>query len=97
MNFNDITIGQLLVLIAAITAIATFIGKVSTPVKTFEKRVSDLEQHLDNDNKRLKLLEQDTRLILKATRVLVLHGISSNNTGELKEIQEEIDDYLISK
>ena len=97
MNFNDITIGQLLVLIAAITAIATFISKVTTPVKTFEKRVSDLEQHLDNDNKRLKLLEQDTRLILKATRVLVLHGISSNNTGELKEIQEEIDDYLISK
>ena len=97
MNFNDITIGQLLVLIAAITAIATFISKVTTPVKTFEKRVSDLEQHLDNDNKRLKLLEQDTRLILKATRVLVMHSVSSNNTGELKEIQEEIDDYLISK
>ena len=88
MNFNDITIGQLLVLIAAITAIATFIGKVTTPVKTFEKRVSDLEQHLDNDNKRLKLLEQDTRLILKATRVLVMHSVSSIILENLKKYKK---------
>ena len=67
------------------------------PIKTFEDRVKSLEDHQDNDNKRLKQLEEDTRMILRATRVLVAHSATNNEKGELKKIQNDIDEYLINK
>lgn len=97
MNIEQITIGEILQIGSVLTAIILLYKNATNPVKSFAKRVEDLEEHLDNDNRRLKVLEEDTRMILKATRVLVMHSVSNNNTGELKKIQEEIDDYLIKK
>lgn len=97
MNFNEITLGQILEIGSVITAIVLLYKNATAPVKSFAKRVSDLEAHIDNDNKRLKALESDTKMILKATRVLVAHSVNGNSTGELKKVQTEIDDYLINK
>ena len=97
MNFEQITIGEILQIGSVITALILLYNNATKPVKSYTKRLEDLEQHLDNDNKRLKVLEEDTRMILKATRVLVIHSVSNNDTGELKKIQEEIDEYLINK
>ena len=97
MNFNDVTIGDLLILIAGLTTIIGFIAKMTSPFSELKQRLDKVEQHQANDNERLKTLEEDTRMILKATRVLVMHSVSSNNTGELKKVQAEMDDYLINK
>lgn len=97
MNFNEITISDILVIIAGITTIVGFITKVTSPYTDLKNRITKIEQHQDADNQRLKALEDDTRLILKATRVLVAHSVTNNNTGELKRVQEEIDTYLINK
>ena len=97
MNFNDITIGDILVLIAGVTTLIGFITKITSPYTDLKNRIQKVEEHQDTDNKRLKALEDDTRLILKATRVLVAHSVSNNNTGELKKVQSEIDNYLINK
>ena len=97
MNIENLTLGEVLQIGSVITALVLLYQKAAKPVKTFEKRVTDLETHLDNDNKRLKTLESDTKLILKATRVLVSHSMSGNDTGELKKIQDEIYNYLENK
>lgn len=97
MNFDNITIGEIVVLIAGVTAITGFITKLTSPFTDLKTRIEKIEQHQDNDNKRLEELEKDTKMILKATRVLVAHSVSNNNTGELKRVQEEIDNYLINK
>lgn len=97
MNFNDITIGDILVLIAGITTLIGFITKVTSPYTELRNRIQKVEEHQANDNERLKALEDDTRMILKATRVLVAHSVTNNNTGELKKVQAEMDDYLINK
>lgn len=97
MNFNNITIGDVLVIIAGITTIVGFITKITSPYQELKSRIQKIEEHQDNDNERLKALEDDTRMILKATRVLVAHSVTNNNTGELKRVQEEIDNYLINK
>ena len=97
MNFNDITIGDILVLIAGVTTLIGFITKVTSPYTDLKNRIQKIEEHQDSDNKRLKALEDDTRMILKATRVLVVHGATNNSKGELKKVQEEIDTYLINK
>lgn len=97
MNLENITIGQVLEFGSVLTAIILLYQKAAKPVKTFDTRVRDLESHLDNDNRRLKVLEEDTKMILKATRVLVAHEVSHNESGELKKVQDEIDEYLINK
>lgn len=97
MDIEEITLGNIIQIGSVITALILLYKNATKPVKTFTKRVEDLETHLDNDNKRLKILEEDIRMILKATRVLVMHSVSNNETGELKKIQEEIDEYLINK
>ena len=97
MNFNDITMGNIVVLIAGLTTLIGFITKITSPYTDLKNRIEKVEEHQDTDNKRLKSLEDDTRLILKATRVLVAHSVSNNNTGELKKVQSEIDNYLINK
>ena len=97
MDINNITIGQIIEIGSVITALFLLYKNATQPVKSFAKRVSDLETHIDNDNKRLKALESDTKMILRATRVLVAHGASNNEKGELKKVQNEIDEYLINK
>lgn len=97
MNFNNITIGDILVVVAGITTLIGFFTKVTSPYTELRNRIQKVEEHQANDNERLKALEEDTRMILKATRVLVAHSVTNNNTGELKRVQEEIDNYLINK
>lgn len=97
MNFNNITIGDILVIIAGITTIIGFISKVKTPVDSFNARITKIEQRQAKDDERLKALEDDTKLILKATRVLIAHSVTNNETGELRKVQAEIDEYLINK
>ena len=97
MNFNSLTIGEIVVIIAGITTIAGFVTKITSPWNELKTRIEKIENHQANDNERLKAMEEDTRLILKATRTLVLHSVTNNSTGELKKIQEEIDNYLINK
>lgn len=97
MNFNNITIGDILVIIAGITTIIGFISKVKTPVDSFNARITKIEQRQAIDDERLKALEDDTKLILKATRVLIAHSVTNNETGELRKVQAEIDEYLINK
>lgn len=97
MNINDITIGDLLVIIAGLTTIIGFITKVMSPYTDLRKRIEKVEEHQANDLERLKTMENDMRMMLKATRVLVAHSVTSNNTGELKKVQAEMDDYLINK
>lgn len=97
MNINDITIGDLLVIIAGLTTIIGFITKVMSPYTDLRKRIEKVEEHQANDLERLKTMENDMRMMLKATRVLVAHSVTNNNTGELKKVQAEMDDYLINK
>ena len=97
MNINDITIGDLLVLIAGVTTVIGFVAKIKTPVDSFNSRIVKIEQHVDADNERLRELENDTKMLLKATRVLIAHSVTNNETGELKKVQAEIDNYLINK
>lgn len=97
MNMNDITIGDLLVIIAGLTTIIGFITKVMSPYTDLRKRIEKVEEHQANDLERLKTMENDMRMMLKATRVLVAHSVTNNNTGELKKVQAEMDDYLINK
>jgi len=94
---ENITLGEIVSIMAITGALLTYVKNAIKPIKDFSDRVDKIEKHQDNDNKRLEKIEQDNRQILKALKVLIAHNITGNNTGEMKRISDELDDYLINK
>ena len=94
---NDITIGQLVDWGQVIVTIVGIIVFAYNPIKKYNERLSKLEQSQKEDDKNIKALEQDLKMVLKGTKVLIAHSITNNETGELKKVQSELDDYLINK
>lgn len=105
---GDITLQQIAgVLTLAVTigsSIGAVIGWAMKPIqkrndetKKIEERMDSVEQHLDNDNKRLNCLESDTKQILLSVNSLLSHSIDNNHTDALKERKAELDEYLIKR
>ena len=73
-------------------------------VKEWKKPSDDLkstvEKHdalLDNDNKRLKEIEDSNRMILQCLLVLINHSITGNGIEKMKDIRKELQDFLTNK
>lgn len=78
--------------------------KAKTPYKEREQRITHLEDEveqmkrfLDNDNQRIKNLEDGGRVLIKSMGALLSHGIDGNNIQEMKVAREELNDYLIGR
>ena len=70
------------------------------PKQAGEKSV---QEKLRNDHERLTKLEETTekqdgelKLILRSQMAMIHHMIDGNNTNKLKEMQQDIEDFLIT-
>ena len=107
--FENITIGQ-------ISAFILFVGALYAGVKYLKKELKDgviemlkdeftgIDDKLDNDNKRIKALEDQTAFILKAISLLLQddlaileHLRTDNNTGKMAEQEEKVQKFLIER
>lgn len=107
--FENITIGQ-------ISAFILFVGALYAGVKYLKKELKDgivemlkdqfkgVDDKLDNDNKRIKALEDQTAFILKAISLLLQddlaileHLRTDNNTGKMAEQEEKVQKFLIER
>lgn len=73
-------------------------------VKGLKKPSMDVNEKLDNDNKRIKALEEQSAFILKAISLLLQddlvilnHLRTTNNTGEMAEQEKKVQDFLIKR
>ena len=112
-----VVIGQWLVygasLTGAVMAIAQFIKWIrsKTTVAKLEERVNKHAEYLNNDDKRLKSLEQLyssnktdledihtlMRLSIKASQALLKNNLDGNNRKAVEEANAEIQNYLNGK
>lgn len=112
-----VVIGQWLVygasLTGAVMAIAQFIKwlRSKTTVAKLEERVNKHSEYLDNDDKRIKSLEQLysnnksdledihtlMRLSIKASQALLKNNLDGNNREAVEEANAEIQNYLNGK
>lgn len=112
-----VVIGQWLVygasLTGAVMAIAQFIKWIrsKTTVAKLEERVNKNAEYLDNDDKRIKSLEQLyssnktdledihtlMRLSIKASQALLKNNLDGNNRAAVEEANAEIQNYLNGK
>lgn len=112
-----ILIGQWLVygssLTGAVMAIAQFIKWIrsKTTIAKLEERVNKHDEYLNNDDKRIKSLEQLyssnktdledihtlMRLSIKASQALLKNNLDGNNRKAVEEANNEIQNYLNGK
>lgn len=112
-----VVIGQWLVygasLTGAVMAIAQFIKwlRSKTTVAKLEERVNKYAEYLNNDDKRIKSLEQLyssnktdledihtlMRLSIKASQALLKNNLDGNNREAVEEANAEIQNYLNGK
>lgn len=105
---QNITIGEIATAVGFIVTlsggIGAIIGWILSPIKKqkdadalMDKRVEMVEEHLDNDNKRLNKLENDTKEILKCLNVMLSHMVNGNDIDKLKKRKAELEAYLINE
>lgn len=96
--------GAIVSVSAAITIIVKVVQKAKAPEKTQNERIDKLEsevkslkQYLDNDNKRLKALEEGNIVTQQALLALLSHALNGNDIDSLKEAKTKLENYLIGK
>lgn len=88
----------------ALTAVMGWINKAKAPEKeqnkrisTLEKRVDNLEASSNNDNERLRTIEESNRITQRGMLALLKHSINGEDVESLKRAEKDLEEYLITK
>ena len=95
-----ITTDQILLICALITSIWgvwKIVKELKKPNEDIKNLVDKHSQLLDNDNQRLKEVEQSNQMILKSLSSIINHEITGNGIEKMKAIRDELQDYLINR
>ena len=86
------------------SSVCVAVGWLIKIIKAMKKPSDDINTKLDNDNKRIKALEEQSAFILKAISLLLQddlaileHLRTSNNTGEMAKQEKKVQDFLIER
>lgn len=89
---------------AVVTLVATLAKRAKSPGELMDKRVSMLEERMedyaryfDQDNKRLRLIEDGNKATQRALLALVDHALHGNNIEGLRAAKDDITTYLTNK
>lgn len=77
--------------------IAKWINKYKKPDKDRDETMKRHQEMLDNDNKRLKELEDSNKVIMKSLLALMSHELDGNHTTQLREARDDLQEYLIKR
>jgi hypothetical protein len=79
---------------------AIIIGLINKAKKPDTERDEALKRHaelLDNDNRRLKELEESNNIIMQSMLAIMSHAIDGNHTEDLKQARDDLQKYLIKR
>lgn len=89
---------------AAVAYIAQLFKTINQPYKENKERLDKIDEHLDNDNKRIAelydMMKQTTEafnISIKNDLVILKHLESNNNTGEMRKTINDLQEWLIDK
>lgn len=83
--------------IAAVWGVWKIVREVRKPNEDLRAEVDRQKEFLHNDNVRLKELENTNKMILQSLLVLINHEITGNSTDRMKEMRNELQEFLINK
>ena len=99
MNFT-ITSAQILAFCAFITTlwgVWKIVKEIKKPNDDLKNTVARHDKLLDNDDKRLKEIENSNRMILQCLLVNINHEITGNGIEKMKTARDELQEYLINR
>lgn len=95
-----ITSGQIMWVcsfIAAVWGVWKIVKELKKPNDDLKKTVEKHDTLLDNDNRRLKEIEDSNKMMLQCLLVLMNHNITGNGIEKMKETRDELQEFLIKK
>ena len=107
--FESITIGQVATFIAFVVALYGGVKYLKKELKEaitemLEDQFKSVDDKLNNDNKRIKDLEEANKFMYKAISLLLQddlaileHLRTDNNTGKMAEQERKVQDFLIQR
>lgn len=88
----------------AVGWVIKIVKAVRQPTKDIHAEIADVNRKLDNDNKRIKVLEEQFGFVLKAISLLLQddlaileHLRTSNNTGEMAKQEKKVKQFLTER
>lgn len=99
MDFT-ITSAQILAFCTFVTAlwgVWKIVKELKKPNDDLRNTVAQHATLLDNDNKRLKEIEESNRMILQCLLVIINHDITGNGIEKMKSARDELQEYLINR
>ena len=99
MNFT-ITSAQILAFCAFLTTlwgVWKIVKEIKKPNDNLKNTVARHDKLLDNDDKRLKEIENSNRMILQCLLVIINHDITGNGIEKMKTARDELQEYLINR
>ena len=99
MNFT-ITSAQILAFCAFVTTlwgVWKIVKEIKKPNDDLKNTVARHDKLLDNDDKRLKEIENSNRMILQCLLVIINHDITGNGIETMKTARDELQKYLINR
>ena len=99
MNFT-ITSAQILAFCAFLTTlwgVWKIVKEIKKPNDDLKNTVARHDKLLDNDDKRLKEIENSNRMILQCLLVIINHEITGNGIEKMKTARDELQEYLINR
>ena len=106
---ENITLGQIAAVIAFIVALYGGVKYLKKELKDaitemLKDQFKSVDEKLDNDNKRIKDLEDANKFMYKAISLLLQddlaileHLRTDNNTGKMAEQEKKVQDFLIER
>ena len=83
--------------VTGIWAVWEIIKQIFKPTIDLRDKVKKHDQLLDNDNRRLREIEDSNKMVLQSLLVIINHDITGNGVEKMKETREELQDFLINK
>lgn len=77
--------------------VVKIINKSKKPDKDRDETMKRHQEMLDNDNKRLKELEDSNKVIMKSLLALMSHELDGNHRTQLQEARDDLQEYLIKR
>ena len=71
--------------------------KQDTRLDKLEKRMTDVEGKLINDNTRLERIEDGNRVVQRGVLALLDHGLDGNNIQQMQDAKDELQNHLINR
>lgn len=99
MEFT-ITSGEIMGILALVGALYGFykmVKEIKKPSEDLKQTVKKHDELLNNDNDRLKEIEESNKMMLQSLLVIINHDITGNGIEQLKQTRNDLQEYLINK